>query len=621
MLKTFRASKSNIVVWVLLVLLIIGLAGFGIGTVGGGGQAVAQVGDTRVDADDYARALDQEIRAISTQLGRHLPMAEARGFGIDRLVLARLVNDAALDDEARRLGISTGDGSVQELVLATPAFRGADGNFDRQAYAFALERIRMTPAEFEELLRAETARELVAGGLQSAVAMPAAAAEALLGHAAERRGFDWLALDAGLLPEPVPAPGEAEIEAQYAAAPDRYMRPETRRITYAALEPAALAATIEIPEEELRAAYAAAGARFDAPERRIVDRIGFGDAAEAEAALARIEAGEIDFDALAAERRLSEAAMDQGALTRAELSAEAAEAVFGAEGPGIVGPVATPLGPSLYRINAILAAQVTPFEAARAELREERALEQARQEIREASAGAVDMIAGGARIEEIVAETPFEAGEIALDATTTGGLADDPAFRELVEAADVGVETDLAELASGGLVTLRVDEVEAPAPIPLAEIRDRVAADWTAAETVRRTEALARELKAEVEGGLAFADLAARLGRTPVAAAPLTRDQLTPDAADGLVAAVFAAPEGGVVVAADGARVTLAQVTEIAPFDPAAPDSAALVADVSEQLRTAAAEDVLALTVQAAQLRAGMSVNQPLVEQILAQIP
>ncbi len=103
MLNAFRTKRSNILVWVLMVMLIVGLAGFGIGVSGGlGNQDVAQVGDQSVTAEEYGRALDQELRSISGQLGRTLPMSEARQYGIDRMVLARLVNDATLDAEAAR---------------------------------------------------------------------------------------------------------------------------------------------------------------------------------------------------------------------------------------------------------------------------------------------------------------------------------------------------------------------------------------------------------------------------------------------------------------------------------------------------------------------------------------
>ena len=75
-------------------------------------------------------------------------------------------------------------------------------------------------------------------------------------------------------------------------------------------------------------------------------------------------------------------------------------------------------------------------------------------------------------------------------------------------------------------MTLRVDAVEPPAPIPLEEARDRVAADWTAEENARRLTGLAEDLKAELEGGLAIADLAARLGRPLQAAGPLPRSDV-----------------------------------------------------------------------------------------------
>ena len=94
--------------------------------------------------------MQQELRALTQQLGRDLPMAEARQYGVDRMVLARLVNDAALDGEAARLGVSTGDATVREQVIATPAFQGPDGKFDRATYADALDRIGLRPAQFED---------------------------------------------------------------------------------------------------------------------------------------------------------------------------------------------------------------------------------------------------------------------------------------------------------------------------------------------------------------------------------------------------------------------------------------------------------------------------------------
>ena len=141
MLTSLRSGKSNAFVWVILVLLIIGLAGFGIGSSGGGGAStpVASVGNANVTVDDYVRAYNQENQRLSQQFRRALSPEEMRLFGVDQRILSQLLNGAALDGEAERLGISVGDETVRARLMRTQAFRGIDGNFDETAYEFALQ--------------------------------------------------------------------------------------------------------------------------------------------------------------------------------------------------------------------------------------------------------------------------------------------------------------------------------------------------------------------------------------------------------------------------------------------------------------------------------------------------
>ena len=67
MLGSFRNRRAGVLIWALLVALVIGLAGFGIG-VGRGisTHSVAKVGDRPVDQRRYVRALQQELRALSS---------------------------------------------------------------------------------------------------------------------------------------------------------------------------------------------------------------------------------------------------------------------------------------------------------------------------------------------------------------------------------------------------------------------------------------------------------------------------------------------------------------------------------------------------------------------------
>jgi peptidyl-prolyl cis-trans isomerase D len=619
MLNSFRTKKSNVLVWVLMVLLIVGLAGFGIGI--GGGLAsndVARVGDRGISAQDYARALDQEIRAISEQTGRNLTMGEAREFGIDRLGLARLVNNAALDLEAERLGLSAGDDTVRRRIESVPAFRGAEG-FDPDAYAFALERIGLTPSEFEAETRREAARALVAGGVAGGVAMPPVASRTVLDFLGERRGFVWLRLGEEQLDAPLPEPTHQELTAYHEGNADRYTRPETRRVTFALADPGQVAAGIEIPEAELREAYDADPDRFGSPERRILDRIGYGSEEEAAAAKAGIDAGEATFDEEAERRGLDPADTELGSVTAADLSPEAREAVFAAEGPGIVGPVETPLGPSLFRINAILNAESVPFEEARDALSDERREAAAQGMLADELSVIEDLIAGGARLEEIASETVMELGEMAFNEESSGELASDPAFREAVAAAREGEETDLVELEDGGLVTLRVEAVEPPALIPLEQVREAVAEDWRAAQAAAALREQAEALAEELGPGLTMEALAERLGVAVETAEPMTRGETLPGAPPRLIADIFAAEDGEAVVVEDGASVILARLSRIEPFDPEEEGMATVMDDVDRQFTAQAAEDALALFTAALRDREGVRVDQRLIDSTIAQ--
>ena len=350
-------------------------------------------------------------------------MAEARAVRRRPMVLGRLVNDAALDDEAARLGISTGDDTVRDQVTATPAFHGADGQFDRETYTYALEQRRPAPGRVRGPAPPRGPRASCSPtGVQAPATLPETEALTVLGFLGEKRSFDWIRLDAGLLPEPVPAPTDADLAAEHEAhAADRYTRPETRQITYASVTP-------EAPRRRDRDPRGRAARRLRRRARDLPDPRAPG----ARPHRLRHRRGGGGGQGAARRRR------DRLRRARRRARAEArghrpghrrrrprwrprrATRSSARAGPGIVGPVATPLGPSLYRINAVLAASATPFEEVRDQLAKDRALE------RGASGRSTrtpphieDLIAGGATLEEIASETVMQLGHVAFNSETT----------------------------------------------------------------------------------------------------------------------------------------------------------------------------------------------------------
>ncbi len=135
--------------WILTILLVIGLGGFGVTNFGGSVTSIGSVGDTRITTQDYARSVQQEVAAFSAQVGTQIGITEALAFGLDRQALSTIVTRTALDNEAARLGLSIGDASVAAEVMKNAAFQGASGSFDRETYRFVLGQQGWNEADFE----------------------------------------------------------------------------------------------------------------------------------------------------------------------------------------------------------------------------------------------------------------------------------------------------------------------------------------------------------------------------------------------------------------------------------------------------------------------------------------
>ena len=618
MAKVADGQFSKVAVWIILLLLIVGLTGFGVQNFGGSVKSVGKVGDTEIDINRYARELDQEMRALRAQAGQNITFADAQAAGIDRVVLQRLIGTVAMENEAARIGISAGDGEVQRRVLSTPAFQNAAGQFDRSVYQFTLEQAGMSPATYEELLRTETARNLLEGAIAGGVGAPDTYADVIIDYLGEQRSFSWLRLDRSAVTAPLPEPDEAALKAFYEENTDAFMLPETRKITYVWLTPDALIDRIEVDDETLRAIYAERDAEFNLPERRVVDRLVFLDDEEAARAMEELASGATTFNDLVAARSLTLDDVSLGELTAEDLFGAEGEAVFGADGPGLVGPVETDIGPALFRINAILNARSTPFEEVRDQLRAEYAAERARRMVADQITELEDLLAGGATLEEIADETDLELGRIDWTEGSAEGIAAYAAFAEAARQAAPEDYPEILQLDDGGLFALRLDELVEAHPQPFEEARDRVVALWEAAELQKILRAEAEALREKIAAGAPIGTL----GYPVTVETGLTRDAFIEGTPPDFVASVFALEKvGESAIAEDAGAVLLAQLTEIRPADRESPEAQQVAAAVRDATVQSLSQDALTMFIRAVQNRAGISINQAAISAVHAQFP
>ena len=599
-----RNSLSKTFVWILLGLLFIGLAGFGATNLSGTIRTIGHAGDQTISVDQFARELQRETNAIVAQTGQALPMDQVRALGIDRQVLGRLVGLASIDHETAELGISIGDENLQREIVQIPSFQGLDGSFDRDSYRFSLQQAGLSESEFEDDLRKEAARTLVQSAIVGGVQMPDTLNSVIVEYIGQRRSFTWARLGPEALPTP-PAPRtDAELRAFYDENVSRYTLPETKRITYAQITPEAIIDTVEVDEASLREAYAAREDEFNQPERRLVERLVFFDEASANDAQAQLGQSATTFEALVEDRGLALSDIDMGDVAIDELG-DAGDAVFAASVGDVVGPLPTSLGPALFRVNGVLAAQTTSFEDAQPMLRDELAQDRARRQLEVLSQDFEDLLAGGATLEELANETDMELGQIEWTDTTLDGIAAYGAFRSAAASVTQDDFPEIGFLEDGGLFALRLDETLPPRPEPFEDARAEVMDDATRAAN----EAALEEQAAGIVATLATEGDFAAAGLTPNVETELTRSAFFEGTPPLLMVEVFAMTPGDLsVIPSDGA-VMIVRLDQIQPADTTG-DMGALRDALGEELNQTLAQALFQAFARDAQLRAAPQIDE-----------
>ena len=600
-----KKSITNTAVWILMGLLILGLGGFGVTNLSGNVRSVGSVGDTDIDVQDYARALQADIRAEEAAQGGPISFAQAQEMQLDQLVLARLVATASLEEEARVMGISIGDENLREQILDIPQFVGLDGEFDREAYRFQLEQTGLTEGQFEEDLRSEAARSLLQGAVVAGVSLPETYADTLMTYIGERRTITWAMLDQGDLITGLTVPDDDDLMAYHQTHLPDFTTPEVKDITYAWLTPEMIIDTVEVDEDSLRAAYEERSEEFNQPERRLVERLVYPDAAAAEAALARVTSEEANFDDLVADRGLELADVDMGDVSQPDLGA-AGDAVFAAEAGDVLGPLQTDLGPALFRINGVLQAQNTSFEDAEPMLRDELAGDRARRVINAQIDDIDDLLAGGATVEELAEETDMQLGQIAWHAGMTDEIGAYDAFRAAAEVITASDYPEVIKLEDDGIFAMRLNQIVEPKVQPLEAVRADVEAGW-------RQEAIAKALRDQVTpaldkltAGEEFADH----GMADTTTVEVTRSAFQPDAPPEFIDTVFGMSDGEVKILDGDGRIFVLRLDGTLPPDAENEELVRLRDAVGNDASTGLAQDIFQVLANDIRSRTGITLDQ-----------
>jgi peptidyl-prolyl cis-trans isomerase D len=602
MLNALRKRAGSWVVKILLMLLVVSFAIWGIGDVFFGSArnpAVAKVGESEITAEELANAFNQSLRNLQRRVGTQIDRQQAIQLGLMQQALQDLISRRLIDLRANDMGLTVTDATLRDLVTKDPLFQVA-GRFDRARFEQLLMTNGLTEEGYLASLRQDVMRGTLTDGVAGPAVVPQTLVDAVYRYRNEQRSGRYLVVETSSITD-VPEPSEEDLQAYHDAHQDRFTAPQYRALTFITLEPEDLVGEVEVTEDQIAAEYQARIESYRTPERRTVQQLLAPDRETIEAAARQLAEGKSLAEVGEAMSDQGVAFDDLGSVTRNDLPGELGDAVF-AQAAGEVGsPVESPFGWHLFNVSAIQPETVTPLAKVHDKLAEELALAEARDRLPNLATQLDDELAAGVSLDEAAAAVGLTAKKIAAvdsngrdsSGATPADLPPWPEFLKTAFETPDGEVSLLEETDAGSYFVVSVDSVTEPRVKPLEEVQDAVAAAWTAEQ--RRDLA-----KQRAEALLARAGEVAALGQladgAPVSQiTSIKRDDrgntqgLTP----GIVQALFATEPGNVAdhVVPTSTGFALVETDEVIEADPSADPDA--VAKLRDELEAGTRDDLL----------------------------
>jgi peptidyl-prolyl cis-trans isomerase D len=553
-----RKASSNwlgkTIMAVVMGVLIISFGIWGIADIfrGFGQSTLAKVGRTEISTEQFRQIYTEKLQQIGRQFGRPLTADQARAFGLDRQMLQQTIAEAALDEEARRMGLGQSDAETMRMIFSDPNFKGVNGAFDPARFQSMIRQFGYSEQRYIADQRRVSLRRQIAGTISAGLEPPKVLVDALVRFQNEQRSIDYVKLDAAQAGTIDPPSPEA-LAGYFDDHKTLFRAPEYRKISFVAITPEEIGKWSEVSDDDARKLFEQRRGRLGTPEQRQVSQIVFPTAEEALAARNRLTSG-LSFDDLAKERGLNPTDVDLGMIAKSAIIEPAiADAAFSLPSGEVSQPVQGRFGFALVKIGKIEPGVEPSYESVASNLKKEIAVERARAKVSELRDKMEDERGGGASVIEAAQKLGLAA--VTIDAVDRSGrlssgqlVANIPRGLDVVSQAfnsDVGVDNDPIQF-NGGYVWYDVVGITPSHERNLDEVKDQVEARWRDDQITSRLRTKATEMVQKLDQGGNLADEAAAAGLKVETASGFKRDASPPGLPASVVAAAFRTAKDGV---------------------------------------------------------------------------
>ncbi len=491
-----------------------GTGGFG----GVGGGNVAKVGKVEIGSGEFRDRVRQAYDQARQQ-NPELSMAAFLESGGFDATLNGMIEGAAFEQYAEKLGFSVSKRMIDGQIADIPAFRGVSGSFDQTRFETLLRENGLSEAAFRKDLKQQLLARQILAPISNMAAISPAMAQPYAALLMEQRHGSATFIPASAF-APTAAPTDAVLQQYLKSHVARFTVPERRVVQYAIFD-RSQAPVAAVTDAQIAEFYTKNQAAFAAKQSRRFEQVTAPDQATA----AKIAAAAAGGNLANAARAVGLSSTTTGAVTQSEYgataSADAAKQAFAAAQGAIVGPVQTPLGWSVIKVAQITDTPARNLAAATPEIRTELARNNANEAVVDYYNAIQDAVNGGASIEEVAADRKLTV--VTTPAVLPNGQSpDQPGFAPTPEIAGIIAQAFQSNAeGEGHLATLQENEkfaiyavktIVAAAPPPFEKIRANVLSDWRFAEGQKVAATKAEAIVQAAKGGKSLQDAIKAVG-------------------------------------------------------------------------------------------------------------
>lgn len=472
---------------------------------------IAKIDRHIISIEQFSQAYSDQLKIYQERFGEALTPEMLKKLNLKHTVLDQIIDDYIIEADAKDMDIKVTDSDLQQAISQFPAFN-KEGRFDENIYRRYLDYERLSPADFEQKIRKNYLKQLFVSVITENVIVSRQELFASYHYMNDTYDLSYIPVDSASFAKDVQI-SQDQIRSYYDNNKDRYKLPP--RVTLEAIEyPSAnYLATIQMTKNEAQDYYVGHKSDFREPAkihaRHILFKIPEGaDAnvlAQKEQLIKKVldeaKAGK-DFAALAAQYseddQTSKKGGDMGTLPREGYPQGVGDVLGSMKSGEVKGPVRSPLGIHILKLESKEEAKAIPFEKVEATVTDTLRLQRAKQAAHDEAEKAFMQLyeqskpdieayakAKGLSVKQI---GPFYEGQDA-------GISMSPETLKKAFAFQVG---ELGEVTSTpvGYLFYIVTKKE-PSRIPdLKEVADRVTADLKAQTAVEKAKEYAKKLAA-----------------------------------------------------------------------------------------------------------------------------